>query len=857
MKKWFKKVVIGFGVALVVVVLALVVIAGFFQDAVGKKLITEINKQLTTELVVGDFDLSLLRGFPNATASLKDVVLKGKFDDGLLEAKEVSFHFGLLSLFGSQVKVHAVTIRDGALSIHVDKKGRANYDIFKPSEDDSDSKFSIALESASLENIELVYQDDKADMATSMVVREAKVAGEFSSENYDLTSTAKLTSSFIDMGGLRYFAGQDWSYNANIHVDVATGLYTFDKVKVSVDNNDFKVEGTVKDSDKTSEYDLTATAEDANLESIIALMPEQQLNMFGDFSSQGKFQFLATVNGRMSANESPAVDVSVSLEDGKLTSPRLKEPFKDVSFRAEFSNGSSRTASTSSFQVSEFKGYLNRELMTMSLDIQNLDDPFIDLQADGAMPMGYIYGLFGNPTITDGSGEIEFRNLKLKGRYSDMASMRNVIAVEMSGFIGFDDAGLTVNSEKMIADRGGIRFQGNLIQLEELKLEAAGGEINLKGNVQNLLPVLFADSLNSQDAKLFFTGELNVPKIDLGRLVKMTDISVEEGDVGTQVFDSLKVEKFAKRERITDFLQGTFTAHIDKFIYDRIEGQGFVGKLTFQDGQLRIDGRAQGMEGRFELDGTVFFEQAPRMEAKVSGSSINVKQFFYQTNNFGQQVLTYESLEGTLNTKMLIHAFWDSTGNFLMDDLHVWAGLGIESGELKGFKMLEEFSTYANVSDLRHVRFTDMQNWIEVTNSKVILPVMFLQNNAMNLTVSGEQTFDDKIDYGIKVNAGQVLSGKFKRGNSRLEPIKAKKSGFFNLYFNVYGTLDKFDYGTNKRKVKEMFDRSEKQKREIRAVLIGAFGAPLNMLREPDEWLDEGETANWSNDDDVEYIEGF
>ena len=145
---------------------------------------------------------------------------------------------------------------------------------------------------------------------------------------------------------------------------------------------------------------------------------------------------------------------------------------------------------------------------------------------------------------------------------------------------------------------------------------------------------------------------------------------------------------------------------------------------------------------------------------------------------------------------------------------------------------MEEFSDYAKVRDLRHVAFTDMQNWVEIEKGKFILPVLFLQNNAMNLTVSGEQTFEGKIDYAIKVNAGQVLTNKFKKGNSNLEPIKAKKNGFFNLYFNVHGSLDDFEYETNKRKVKNMFAQSEKVKRGIRRVLIREFGAPLDMLRE-------------------------
>lgn len=857
MKRLLKKVAVGLGIALLVLLLAAVVIAGFFQDAVGEKLIAELNGQLTTELTVGDFELSLLRGFPNATASFQDVIVKGKFGEGLLEAKEMSFHFRLLSLFGSQVKVHSVAIKDGALNVRTDRSGQANYDIFQPTEGGRESNFNIALKTAKLEDIELIYRDEVLEQEMMMAVQEAELAGKFSNKKYDLKSTATLKSHFIDLSGVRYFAGKELGCDAKISVDLTKGTYVFDKVKVFVEDNAFDVEGSVQQQENFSLYDLTATAEDANLASVIALLPEEQLEVFGDFSSRGKFQFSTTINGRLSADENPSVEAALSLDDGKLTHPKLKEPFKDVSFLATFTNGGAKSTRTSSFQISDFKGYLNRELMTMQLTVENMDDPFVDLQADGALPVGYIYGLLGSPAITSGSGELEFQNLRVKGLYRDMLSMSTIIAVEMGGDIGFDDVALKINGEKMTVDRGTLHFQNNLLSLNELKIEGAGGVINLKGSVRNLLPVLFADSINSKQAKLQFTGELSAPEIDLQKLVKLTDIPFDEEDVEEEAFDSLKVEQFAQRERITNFLHGNFTAKVDKFSYGKIQGSNFTGKLDFQNSEMRIVGQADGMDGNFELDGTVFFEQSPRLEAKMSGHQIDVKKFFFQAEDFGQDFIRHDHLKGTMNSKMLVHAFWDSTGNFLMDDLHVWAGLGIRDGELKGFEMLEEFSSYANVSDLRHVVFTDMQNWVEIENGKVTLPVMFIQNNAMNLTVSGEQTFDDKIDYGIKVNAGQVMTNKFKRGNSRLRPIKARRSGFFNLYFNVYGTLDDFDYETNKRKVKDMFARSEKQKRKIRAVLIREFGAPLNMLREPAEWGDEGETANWEDDDDVEYIDGF
>src|SRR5690606_16412614 len=114
----------------------------------------------------------------------------------------------------------------------------------------------------------------------------------------------------------------------------------------------------------------------------------------------------------------------------------------------------------------------------------------------------------------------------------------------------------------------------------------------------------------------------------------------------------------------------------------------------------------------------------------------------------------------------------------------------IQNGQLKDFKMLEQFSTYVKMRDLMDIRFANLENYIEIADQKLYLPVMFIQSNAMNLTVSGEHSFENVMDYNIKVNAGQVMANRFKASSSQPQP--AKKKGWFNLYFNIAGTVEDY-----------------------------------------------------------------
>ena len=84
--------------------------------------------------------------------------------------------------------------------------------------------------------------------------------------------------------------------------------------------------------------------------------------------------------------------------------------------------------------------------------------------------------------------------------------------------------------------------------------------------------------------------------------------------------------------------------------------------------------------------------------------------------------------------------------------------------------MLENFAFALKAGDLERVRFTRLANFLEIRDRTIYIPAMFIQSSAINLTLSGSHTFDQYLEYYIKVNAGQVIANKISRHDrSRLE----------------------------------------------------------------------------------------
>ena len=859
MKRFLKKFTLFLIVALVLLTCTAAVIAGFFEQQIGRKLITEINRQLDAELAVGDFELSLLSGFPDASANLNTVTLDDNRKGTLMEANNLSFRFGLFSLFGSNIKVHSMVIEDGALFIHIDKKGRANYDILKKGSDETEEEgdeLSISLNEAELRDVELIYIDDRAKQEVKLLVKDALASGEFSSEEFSLTSFANLQSEFIELPEGRYLAGNNLDYDAEIKVNLATGVYELQNVDIGIEENRFSVDGMITTKKQGTHFDLNLVSKESSLKTMIELLPEGYQNYLEGFKSSGKFVVTATIDGVLDQKQTPDMKVDFKLTDGRISGPKLGHSLKDVNFTAAFDNSKK---AKSVFEIADFKGYFNRELIQSKLKVSNLDNPYVDFTVDGVLPLASVHGLLDHPAIKSGDGEIEIKNFRLKGKYNDMISPSRIGRVKTSGVLEFDDAELKVNKEKLIIDKGIVKLIDNSMILKDIEFEGAGSKLELDGKFVNFLPVLFADLENTKHAELIFQSNLKADALDLDRLIRMTKTDIEGSVVSRSVIDSIHVEENLRLERFTKLLKGSFNAEVKKFNHNYIVGENFKGVIEFENNEMSLKGSTDAMDGRFVLDGKMFFKDRPYLEGKFICEQVDVQEFFRQSENFGQEVMQYRHVRGDMNAKMAFSAKWAPDGTFLYDDLRVYGDVDIVNGELYNFEMFYDFATYVKLKDLKHIKFTKLHNLFEIRKSRLYIPAMFLQSNALNLTLSGEHRFDNNFNYNIKINAGQVLFSKFKKYNPDKRPHKAKRKGWFNLYYRVYGNIDKYKTKSDKKSVKQNFSKSDRRKRNIEKKLEAAFGKKIATIDEPKDWEDSSpnETDTDETSDDPEFIEGF
>jgi hypothetical protein len=863
--------------------LVLLIIAQVYEDKIGVLVVKSINKSLKKPITVENVDLTLIRTFPKASVVLKNVEIPDNQKGVLLKSGRMSLQFGILSLFKDEIDVQSVIVSDGSLNILTDKNGHENYDIFLPTEEEADSEemnIKIDVKHAALENIYLIYENQQVKQSGIVYVEEVTLSGNFSTRKFDLKSTAELKIESLTTKEGELLSGRSVAYETVAKVDLDKGEYIFKNTNLYIEANKFTVDGKIVNQAEYTDFEVSLNGVDGNLYSAISLLPKDQITFLEDFSTRGDFYIESNIKGRLSEKEVPEIDLKFGLKDGYLSSGRLNNELKNVSFEVRFENKAKANDKKAFVELMGFEGELLGEKLEASLFIQDFDNPLIDLRFQGKIPMEATFGFLGTDFVESGSGALEFKGIIIEGYYKDMLSISRIPNIRANGLIAFENLNLEMKGEKISFGRGEIFINDNNLQINNIDIEVAQNDLKFEGNFKNLLPVLLRDSTTTEDVKLVFNTSMQSEKIDLDKLLAFIEKVQKVAEAEVKVDLKPEAEMFVEKGNVAaspyyEFLKlfdGNFKVKIGNFTYDRVKAQNCKGNLVVENGRVLLQNVAirdfeygkvtakdftgdlafQGkmmilkdvivsaMGGNIKLTSNVLLEDETVIEGFVECQGLDGYTLFHQMDNFGQEVLVDKNINGDLDAKMKIKAYLDKDGNVLYDKLYLLADVTINNGELIDFKMMEDFSTFVKVSDLKNIRFTNTRNQLEFKDRKLMIPAMFIQNNAVNLTIAGWQGYDLDFDYVIKVNAGQTVANKFKRFNPNRNPIKAKKDGWFNIYVHVFGDVDNYEFEYSKKVVEDALEVDANLKfQQIQNDIATEFKE--NPLIEPEEWQNNGD----------------
>ena len=339
--KALKKILIGIGVFIIILVAAAFIIPVVFKDDIKAAIDKEIAKSINADVVfeADNFDVTLFRNFPNVTVEINEL---GVFNHEpfagvpLFVVGELAVEVNLKDvLFGDQLKLKGITLVNPQIDIRVLKDGRANWDITYPSADtvetaEESAAFSFEIENWQVINGELVYDDQSIPFAMSLKGLNHTGSGNFNEKLFDLNTKSVADSVTVSYDGVEYLTNKQATIDAIIEISEDYSKYTFKENAAKLNDFVMSFDGCFKMNENDYAMDINFKSPENTFKSLLSLVPGMYSKDFEKIETKGDLSFAGFVKGTYSDTQMPAFNVALNVNEAMFKYPDLPTAINNI-----------------------------------------------------------------------------------------------------------------------------------------------------------------------------------------------------------------------------------------------------------------------------------------------------------------------------------------------------------------------------------------------------------------------------------------------------------------------------------------------------------------------------------------------
>ncbi|MFH1320955.1 MAG: AsmA-like C-terminal region-containing protein [Bacteroidota bacterium] len=884
--KLLKRILLGILIFLCLFIGAGFFIAYFYEDEVKNFVVKEINKQLVAEVKVGDIEFSVLRKFPFASLIFSDVSCPSAYKDlpaGLLPsggksdtlytAKKIFLQFNIIDVFHKNYTIKKIQVNDASLNIRIDKDRNDNFHFWKSPttdhpEEDRDPGFSFEINELLFVNTHVSYIDQTSDQDISFTSDKALIIGEFSDENYSLYTNCNILIHHIEVDNIYYLKEQPFIAELDLHVnntDKSKSSYNIEDGTFEIAGLNFNISGDViyltpvssnkekgKGGENSYDLDLIINAKYLDIQTIISVLPGKYKDNFSGYNSTGQINIESFIKGEYSDKKSPSTETHFAVKNGEVIHDSTGFTLYNIDLKGFYEDRFTKSQRFSkSIEIQEFSAQLEDGNIAGKITIHDFENPIINLSLNSQFQLAGLYSLFNTDTIQSMDGDITI-DASFKGKIKNTGNYtpEDLKEIQVSGIMDISDLFVHLKNNPLEFNdiNGSLVFNDNDIFIKDMTGSLSNSDLQLEGYFKNILPYLLLPG-----KKLFVDADLNSKNIDLNELL----LSYTSSETDT-----------AYALKFSDNIDFNLNLNINNLIFRRFGAKDIKGTLKLKNKKLIANALSfSSMDGQVLANGIIDGTHPGKLliTCDATINKIDIRELFYEFENFGQDVINDKHLKGIATAGIQFASVWNHDLTVDLNKIYTKADVTITRGELINFEPMMELSEFIEVAELKHIKFSTMQNQIEIKNQEIHIPKMEINSSALNVTLSGTHTFNNDINYKIRVLLPELLAKKTrkaKKENNEFGIIEDDGTGML-LFLTMTGTVDdpvfKYDRKGLVQKIKE--DLKE-EKQTLKTILNEEFGwfkkdTTLIKKKKKEKFDDDYFIIDWDEDAPEEEDDDF
>jgi hypothetical protein len=769
-----------------------------YQKNIKQAFVDQLNKYLITEVKISDVHISVFKKFPHISLVLDDIRIPDPNNEKelLADFENIYLTLDIIQILKKNYLVERLIVENGNLSLKKDESGQVNYQIWKVEDQtEPSSEMNFDLKKILIKNVTLSYSDIQADMNFNTSVDKIDLKGKLKNEVFLVNISAEMLFNQLTNGKITYLKNNEVNLKTNIKVNQADNTFALENANIELDNLLFSIGGDFILANNSSYFNLNFEGQKIDILRILSVLPESVSENLNDYKTKGNIDINGIVVGNLNKTEKPAIKLNYELVDGEIINKQNKLSLERITLKGEYSNGEKHNNTSSIVKISALYAFLDKNEIKGSLVINDFDNPFLNTEISSNLDVSKISQFLNIKDISNLSGFADI-NLKYKGKLDNInEANNNVISSIQIRNLGFK---ISETKQQVEEINGQIAFNGKDLTIRNLNGKINKSDISLDGVILNFIPFI-----TKENQKLIVSANLNSQHFVLDNFLSPSE--TENQSEG--------------QSRIPEFLILQLKVNCAELDYQNFKARQVAGFVEIDNQEVVLkDLKLRTSEGKITLNAeTNKKDDIFLVYCRAQLEQVNIRHLFYQFNNFGQDYLTYNHLEGKLNSKLQLHAEMDQALKFDLSTLFVTSDISILNGRLIDFKPITELTGFIKLKKMEDISFDKLENTILISDNTITIPYMDIVSSALSMSLTGSHSFDNYIDYHFKVNVSELFLKKHNPDFNN-ENAEEDKSGV-NMYIHMYGNADDFKFKLDKKAVKtKLGEGLQKEKKDLKDI---------------------------------------
>jgi len=838
------------GIILGVLIILMIALPFIFKDKIVEIVKEEINNSVNAKVDFDGFGLTLFGSFPDFSFDIQGMTIVGvdEFEgDTLASIRNISFEMDMGSVFSGNYKINSIAIDNPRLLAKVMRNGNANWDIAiedttvstasdevanteETSTNEEDSKFQMQLQSFTISNAYIVYDDLEGDMYAQIDDMNLNLSGDFTESITDIDLTSTIAAMTYRMDGMAYLKKAKMSFDANIIANLDSSKYTFNKNLFKVNGLGLAFDGFVAMPGENIVMDLKYHALEASFKSLLSMIPAIYMTDFDGLKTSGKFSMTGWVKGVYNEFNMPAFGLTMKVKDAMFQYPDLPQKVDQINMLMTIISPSS-DMDKMKIDVDKFHFSMAGNPMDIKLKLRTpMSDPDIDAQFKGKFNLASLKQVYPLDEGMAMSGiftaDLAFKGKQSaldNGQYSKFKASGSLKIKDMD----YKDADLP---EGVHIAKAQMDFTPRYIDLSEFNMTYNKNTLDMSGKLRNYMDYAMSDGL--------LKGSLSVSAdyLDFNQMMgaepSSTSASAASGSASPSAETQAEsVEEEMAIVEVPNNLDITIQAMVGRMKYDDLVMKTVYGKMRIAQSRVQIeDFHMDMLKGKMIMNGyySTLNPDTPKVALVLGIKNFDIKKSYDAFVAMQKFAPIAKSTHGSYTTMLRFNSELDSKMEPILKSVNAAGIMSLSKIEIKGSKIFTELAKTLNYDELNNISTKPFDVPFKIKDGKLIVKPFNVVVDDIPMTIDGVTYLNQDIDYNIDMqvpreklgtDANKMINDLVSQANAA--GIDANVGETINVKAKVKGTTTKpsisLNYKEGAQDVKDQLkEEAQKQVDELK-----------------------------------------